>query len=254
MLSAVPGASQHQTVANLPFAAQQSISSAIGRDQPTYHAAPTATGATLANPVNGFTAQVRSGALQISAGPDTWDMALMGLGYGGAVQTPGTAQTSVDGNRVDSRYRAIDEWFVNGPGGLEQGFTVASPTQSEAGGSLTVELALTGDLTGTVERGGQRARVGAAGRYARAELRRADGLRLHGQDAAGHAASADRGQPPGTVDPRQRCGGKGPDHHRPGGGSVRRQHLRQRLRGQCLLRPVGGDQRRHGGSRRQWHR
>ena len=76
----------------------------------------------LANPANGFTAQVQSGTLQVSAGLDTWDMTLAGLSYGGVVQPVGTAQTSVNGNRVDSNYGSIDKWFVNGPGGLEQGF------------------------------------------------------------------------------------------------------------------------------------
>ena len=142
------------TLADLPVAAQHAISSAIGQDQSAYHAASAAAGVTLANPANGFTAQVQSGALHVSAGSDTWDMSLAGLGYGGAVQPVGTAQTSANGNRVDCNYGTIDEWYVNGPGGLEQGFTVAPLPQSDASGSLTVELALGGDLTGTVNAAG----------------------------------------------------------------------------------------------------
>jgi len=120
-------AARQQTLADLPSAAQQAISSAIGQDQSAYHAASAAAGVTLANPANGFTAQLHSGALQVSAGSDTWDMTLAGLGYGGAVQSVGTAQTSANGNRVDCNYRAIDEWYVNGPGGLEQGFNPKFP-------------------------------------------------------------------------------------------------------------------------------
>ena len=80
---------------------------------------------TLANPANGFTAQLQSGALQVSTGLDTWDMSLVGLGYGGAMQAVGPAKTSTSGNRVDCNYGSVDEWYVNGPSGLEQGFTVA---------------------------------------------------------------------------------------------------------------------------------
>ena len=88
----------------------------------------------LTNPANGFTAQVQqSGALQVSTGSDTWDMALAGLSLGGAVQPVGAAQTSASGNRVDCNYGTIDEWFVNGPGGLEQGFNVAPLPQQAAG-------------------------------------------------------------------------------------------------------------------------
>ncbi len=142
-----------QTLADLPLAAQHAVSSAIGQDQSAYHAASGAAGVTLANPANCFTAQVRSGALQVSAGLDTWDMSLVGLGYGGAVQPVGTPQTAVNGNRVDSNYGTVDEWYVNGPGGLEQGFNVAPPA-SAATGPLTVELALGGDLLGTVNAAG----------------------------------------------------------------------------------------------------
>ncbi len=147
-------AAQPQTLASLPVATQQAVSSAIGQDQSTYHAAVGAAGATLTNLANGFTAEVQSGALHVSAGSDTWDMSLAGLSYGGAVQPVGAAQTSVNGNRVDSNYGTIDEWYVNGPGGLEQGFNVAPLPQSDASGSLTVELALGGDLTGTVNAAG----------------------------------------------------------------------------------------------------
>jgi len=175
-LAGASGAAQHQTLADLPVAAQHAISSAIGQDQSAYHATSGVLGVTLANPANGFTAQLQSGALYVSAGSDTWDMALTGLGYGGAMQPVGTAQTSAHGNRVDCNYGSVDEWYVNGPNGLEQGFTVAPPPQSNASGaltvvgrqvgnlsytpqsnasgSLTVELALGGDLMGTVNAAG----------------------------------------------------------------------------------------------------
>ena len=143
------------TLANLPAGAQSAISSAIGQDQSAYHAAPVAAGVNLANPANGFSAQVQqSGALQISAGLDTWDMALAGLSSGRTVEPVGTPQTSTNGNRVDFNYGTIDEWLVNGPGGLEQGFNVTPTPQAGVSGSLTVELALGGDLTATVNAAG----------------------------------------------------------------------------------------------------
>ena len=143
-------------MADLPVAAQHAISSAIGSDQSAYHATSAAAGVALANPANGFTAQVQSGSLRVSTGSDTWDMSLEGLGYGDAVQPVGTAQTSVNGNRVDCDYGTINEWYVNGPGGLEQGFTIGTrgPGLGAREGDLTVELGLGGDLTGTVNAAG----------------------------------------------------------------------------------------------------
>jgi hypothetical protein len=38
------------------------------------------------------------------------------------MQPAGTAQVSINGNRVDCDYGTIDEWYVNGPCGLAQGF------------------------------------------------------------------------------------------------------------------------------------
>jgi trimeric autotransporter adhesin len=148
----VASAAQQQTLASQPAATQQTISSAIGLDQTAYHVASATSGVSLANPANAFTAelQLQSGALKIASGSDTWDMALVGLAYGGAVQPVGTAHISVNGNRVDINYGAIDEWYVNGPSGLEQGFTFPSLPQADASGALTVVLALGGDLIGTV--------------------------------------------------------------------------------------------------------
>ena len=148
------GAVQQQTLANLPVVAQSAVSSAIGQDQSAYHAASAAAGVSLANPANGFTANVQSGALHVFAGSDTWDMSLVGLAYGGTMQPVGKAKTLANGNRVDSNYGTIDEWYVNGPSGLEQGFTVPPLPQSEATGSLTVELALDGNLKSTVNASG----------------------------------------------------------------------------------------------------
>ena len=166
---------------------------------------------TLANPANGFTAQVQSGALQVSAGSDTWDMSLVGLGYGGAVQPVGTAQTSVNGNRVDCNYGTIDEWYVNGPGGLEQGFTVAPLPQSDGQPVLAdggVGLGWRPDGHG--ERGRGRTDADPAGRLGRAGLHRAGGLRRHGQGVAGLAGSAGRRGPSGLLIHVNDAGAQGP--------------------------------------------
>jgi len=143
-----------QTLADLPAAAQQSISSAIGHDQSAYYATTTAAGVTLANPANAFSATVQAGALQVSAGADSWNMTLLAAGYGATAEGAplGTAQTTASANRVDSNYGPIDAWYINGPAGLEQGFNVAPSTDGSV--SLTVTLALGGNLTGVVNAAG----------------------------------------------------------------------------------------------------
>src|ERR1700674_2089719 len=114
-------AAKPQILSDLPAVAQQSISASIGRDQPAYHATAAGSGVALFNPANAFTAQVRAGTLAISAGSSTWGMSLAGWGYGGVSHPLGSAATTTSSNRVDANYGAVDEWFVNGPMGLEQG-------------------------------------------------------------------------------------------------------------------------------------
>jgi len=76
-LGAPPLAGHSQTLADLPGAAQQAISSAIGQDQLAYHIESAAAGASLANRANGFTAQLQAGMLQVSTGLNNWDMSLV---------------------------------------------------------------------------------------------------------------------------------------------------------------------------------
>jgi hypothetical protein len=68
----------------------------------------------------------------------------------GLVQ-PGRAQPTIHGNRVLYRYNGITEWFVNGPSGLEQGFTITRP---RSGNHLTLALKGTGNVTPELTRSG----------------------------------------------------------------------------------------------------
>jgi hypothetical protein len=50
----------------------------------------------------------------------------------------------VSGTRLEYRRGNLTEWYVNGPSGLEQGFTLASRPQRPADGPLTLSLAVSG--------------------------------------------------------------------------------------------------------------
>src|SRR5689334_11707306 len=72
LLSRLPGIAEapvarSETLAELPVAAQQAVSSAIGQNRSAYHAASGAAGVSLFNPANGFAAQVQAGTLRVSA-------------------------------------------------------------------------------------------------------------------------------------------------------------------------------------------
>jgi hypothetical protein len=139
-------AASPKTLPELPAAAQYVISAAIGNDQETYHASTDAAGWALANRTQGFTAHVQSGDLLVSSGADHWQMSLAGFGYGGTVQSVGAAQCSASNNRVACDYGAIEEWYVNGPGGLQQGFTVDPPPDPAVVAGLLTEPAVVAGL------------------------------------------------------------------------------------------------------------
>ena len=83
------------------------------------------------------------------------------VGYGSATQPLPAASAHAANNRVDYDYGSVDEWFVNGPWGLQQGFTLAErPSQeplaaaTEASEPLTVVLGLGGSLHAAVNADG----------------------------------------------------------------------------------------------------
>ena len=51
-------------------------------------------------------------------------MKLYGYGYGDAIRAIETVAPTADLNRVEYQHESLTEWYVNGPAGLEQGFTV----------------------------------------------------------------------------------------------------------------------------------
>ena len=57
-------------------------------------------------------------------------------------------------NRVEYRRGSLTEWYLNGPIGIEQGFTVSAPPGLSRGRLLTLALALRGDLTASVTEAG----------------------------------------------------------------------------------------------------
>jgi hypothetical protein len=52
---------------------------------------------------------------------------LVGYGYGEQVEPVMAGELTVAGNRIAIHHSAIEEWYVNKPEGLEQGFTLSAP-------------------------------------------------------------------------------------------------------------------------------
>jgi hypothetical protein len=141
---------------SLPALAQAPISALIGADQAAYHAQAAGVGYHLENPAQGLSASFTEAGVKVEAGLYTWKLALNSWGYGDAQVPVKHASPEYKANRVTYMRGAVREWYLNGPFGLEQGFTLdRPPARNPTGGPLTLSLALGGELQATVDTSGQ---------------------------------------------------------------------------------------------------
>jgi hypothetical protein len=66
-------------------------------------------------------------------------------------------------NRVEYQRGELTEWYVNGPAGFEQGFTLASAPGKSNGQPLTIALAVSGHLRRTVQKDGHELKLEGIG-------------------------------------------------------------------------------------------
>jgi hypothetical protein len=123
----------------LPPSAIPAISAALGRGDPAYRAE----GLRFANARHGMTARFGAAGLRLRAGGESVGLSLAGLGRGDDVRPVARTQPRALANRIEYRHGSTTEWFVNGPAGLEHGFTLRAPP-APGSGPLTAALTLTG--------------------------------------------------------------------------------------------------------------
>jgi hypothetical protein len=183
---AVSSAAPSVQRSSLPAAARASISATIGAGELAYHFDATRGGARAGNPAQRLSVGVSQAGVRIERAGLDLGLSLRALGYASTLQPLSNTQPSVAANRVDYVHSAVDEWYVNGPFGLEQGFTLthapasAAPTPSAP---LTLAIALAGNARAALARGGQSVTFTAADgsvlRYAGLSARDASGRALH---------------------------------------------------------------------------
>lgn len=139
-----------RTSSSLPMLAQSSISARLGRDIPLYRVRAVGLGLRAENVRHRLAANFTLQGVEVDRGNGRWAMALRGYGHGNALKPVGRVAPEAGFNRVEYRRGALTEWYVNGPLGLEQGFTVKGAPGRDVSGPLTVALALSGDFSATV--------------------------------------------------------------------------------------------------------
>jgi trimeric autotransporter adhesin len=141
-------------LSRLPLPARSKASAAIGRDFSSYHAQKTERGFHEENPRQQLTVDFAQQGVKVTHRTVQLTMSLSSYGYGDVSQrvTPISPQASF--NRVEYHHGPLTEWYVNGPAGLEQGFTFDKRPNGANGQPLTIALLLSGDLKASLDREG----------------------------------------------------------------------------------------------------
>jgi len=133
----------------LPAVAQSNISAAVGRDRSEYKAR-IEDGIHFENFHQRITADFADDGVMLRTQNTSWKFSFAGYGHGDDLEPVGKSLPTAENNRVTYSRGAVTEWYVNGPLGLEQGFTM---NQSPAGTSsqpLTIALAIGGQVRATI--------------------------------------------------------------------------------------------------------
>ena len=155
------GAAALRRLQALPLEGQSVISRALGAPQVSFQARRTSSGYRLAG--GNIEAQLGRAGVRMSTGRGSLSIALTGIGRDGRLLTiPATTSPHADANRVTFDHAGVAEWYVAGPLGIEQGFTLAHrPTGHD--GPATLALGLGGSLH-AVHSGSQLDFLGPTGR------------------------------------------------------------------------------------------
>src|SRR5271166_952157 len=152
-VAATPGTTA-ASGSTLPLEAQSGISAVLGRDDSSYEITSRAGSFEAANPPQQLSAEFKPGSVRIHTGDADLGMSLLAYGYGDTLQSVPGAVPHASLNRVEYRRGSLTEWYVNGPAGLEQGFTLDAPPAQKRTGPLTIALALSGGLAAAPQQSG----------------------------------------------------------------------------------------------------
>lgn len=122
----------------MAIAAAGSASAAVGNIDPSFHATGEAGSLVVANRSQGFSVRLDQTGFLVRAGVSSWGLSLTGIGRGAVVAAPDSGTLDSAANRVNIQRGSLTEWYVNGPLGLEHGFTLESPPVTSVAGEPIV--------------------------------------------------------------------------------------------------------------------
>ena len=138
-------------LSDLPEDAQNRISAVLGRDFSTYSATRDGSAITISNPRQHLTARFDNAGVKFQSGNANWMISVESVDSGGAVQTLPRVLPTSQQNKIQYERGNLIEWYVNGPAGIEQGFTLKSRLAHPVGTALKITLKLSGTLIASLD-------------------------------------------------------------------------------------------------------
>jgi len=123
--------------------ARASISGVLGLDIPAYHLTPNAGAFRASNAAQHLHVDFARSGVLLSSARGQLGLRLRAEGAGGSLRPVGSVEPELErSNRVAYVHEGTTEWYVNGPLGLEQGFSIARAPASA--GPLTLAIDVSG--------------------------------------------------------------------------------------------------------------
>jgi hypothetical protein len=161
-----PPVSQRASGSQLPSlspAARASISASLGAEDPAYRFGASSAGLSAANGAQHLGIVASASGVLLHARRLELGLSLSAVGYEGSLRGVARVEPTAEANRVTYARPGIDEYYVNGPLGLEQGFAVQHAPAGAGSGPLTLAIALSGDAHGSLSADAQSVVFAGAG-------------------------------------------------------------------------------------------
>ncbi|RQW02949.1 hypothetical protein EH222_12950, partial [candidate division KSB1 bacterium] len=112
-------------LSDLPVVLQYSASEVLGRHQRGYQVEVQPNGIRAATPAQDYATFFDAEGITLATGQSRLTVQLTAVGYGERLTAVDPALPTGQNNRIEYRRGNVTEWYVNGPLGLQQGFTLA---------------------------------------------------------------------------------------------------------------------------------
>jgi len=142
----ISGSAPSVASAPVPAGLRGPLSSVVGASDRDYAISAGRDGFHADNAGRRIRATLSRTGVTVKSGSTWMRLSPRAIGRGAYSRRLAKVTPSATGNRVDYARAGIDEWYVNGPLGLEQGFTVSRAAANDASRHLTLSLAISGNV------------------------------------------------------------------------------------------------------------